>query len=413
MDTGYYGLRGQLMMRRMKFLFTLQLALLIMSIAGPTAFAQDTIGLGISKTELVFQGTGTQVINVVWQNCNGGVCTMEGDATRASDKRLAGTYKFRSTSPRPFRLVASTGVGLFGVEQSSAISFSYTSQKGTLEGRAHFTSFLQDQGVLAAHLTGTLEATDGSLASQFASGPGNLNLILAVGKSHLSTLVDGAGSISGTIDNLSTVVPPSPCREASLLPATVHGTPMPGGSIWFNASFSATGIHDGTTLQFQGGFVQFQSSGDTYILHVPNAVVTFSSSASCASTRFDPGTNSWETTVPASGSNEIFLSGIAFPVPASGLQGGINLVNWSESFASKTADVSIRWKWAAAVFSSFSADYNSLGVKATRGNTCAYNNDDPAGTPEKFAAAAVGGERGSASAESPWSNVATAQANCP
>ena len=89
------------MMRRMKFLFTLQLALLIMSIAGPTAFAQDTIGLGISKTELVFQGTGTQVINVVWQNCNGGVCTMEGDATRASDKRLAGTYKFRSTAPDP------------------------------------------------------------------------------------------------------------------------------------------------------------------------------------------------------------------------------------------------------------------------------------------------------------------------
>jgi hypothetical protein len=399
------------MMRRITLVFSLDLALLLVSIAGPMAFAQDTIAFGNSKSEMAFQGTGTQVINVVWQNCNGGVCTMEGDATRAAEKRSVGTYKFSSASSRPFRLVASTGVGLFAVEQSSPISFSYTSPRGTLEGRAHFTSFLQDQGVVAAHLTGTLEATDGSLASQFASGPGSLNLILAVGKIHMSTLVDTPGTISGTIDDLSTLVPPSACREASLIPATVHGTPMPGGSIWFNANFSASGIHDGTTLQFQGGFIQFQSNGNAYILHVPNAMVTFSSAASCASTKFDPGTNLWETTVPAKGSDEIFLSGVSFPVPASGLQGGINLVNWSESFASNTADVSIRWKWAAAVFSSFSADYNSLGVKPSRGNTCTYNNDDPAGTPEKFAASTVGG--GASSANSPWSNAATAHPNCP
>jgi hypothetical protein len=142
-------------------------------------------------------------------------------------------------------------------------------------------------------------------------------------------------------------------------------------------------------------------------------MVTFSSSVSCASTKFDPGTNIWETTVPVSGGDEIFLSGVTFPVPASGLQGGINLVNWSESFGSNTADVSIRWNWAAAVFSSFSTDYNSLGVKPTRGNACLYNNDDPAGTPEKFANLTVGGGRGAASATTPWSETVAAQANCP
>ncbi|MGD0223619.1 MAG: hypothetical protein ABSF71_14900 [Terriglobia bacterium] len=401
------------MTRRTNVVFTLGLASLIVSIAEPTAFAQDTIGLGNSKSEMVFQGTGTQVINVVWQNCNSGVCTMEGDATRAADTRSVGTYKFTSASPRAFKLVASSGLGLFAVEQSSAISFSYTSQRGTLAGRAHFTSFLQNQGVVAAHLTGTLEATDGTLASHFAAGPGTLNLTLAVGKIPLSTLVDAAGSIGGTIDTLSSLTPPSPCREASLIPATVHGTPMPGGSIWFNANFSARGIHDGTVLQFQGAFIQFQANGNTYILHVPNAMVTFSSSVSCASTKFDPGTNIWETTVPVSGGDEIFLSGVTFPVPASGLQGGINLVNWSESFGSNTADVSIRWNWAAAVFSSFSTDYNSLGVKPTRGNACLYNNDDPAGTPEKFANLTVGGGRGAASATTPWSETVAAQANCP
>ena len=87
----------------MEFVFTIELALLLVPIAGPTAFAQDTIGLGISKSEMVFQGTGTQVINVVWQNCNSGVCTMEGDATRAADKRSMGTYKFSSASSRPTR----------------------------------------------------------------------------------------------------------------------------------------------------------------------------------------------------------------------------------------------------------------------------------------------------------------------
>jgi len=401
------------MTRRTKFVFTLGLALLTVSIGRPTAFAQDTIALGNSKSEMVFQGTGTQVINVVWQNCNGGVCTMEGDATRAADRRSVGTYKFSSASSRPFKLAASTGVGLFAVEQSSVISFSYTSRQGTLEGQAHFTSFLQNPGVIAARLTGTLEATNGTLASHFAAGPGSLNLTLAVGKIPLSTLVDAAGSMSGTIDNLSSLIPPSPCREASLIPATVHGTPMPGGSIWFNANFSASGIHDGTLLQFQGAFIQFQANGNTYILHVPNAMVTFSSSVSCASTKFDPETNTWETTVPASGSDEIFLSGVTFPVPASGLQGGINLVNWSESFASSTPDVSIRWKWAAAVFASFSTDYNSLGVKPTHGNTCLYNNDDHAGTPEKFANSAVGGAHGTASATTPWSDTVAAQANCP
>lgn len=397
------------MTRQMKFANTMGLALIILAMGGTTVFAQDTIGLGNSKGEMSFQGTGTEVINVVWQNCDSNGCTMEGSATKSSALSPVGTYKFSAATARPFKVVASPAVGLFSVDQASAISFSYASPQGTLLGQAHFTSLLHNLGSVVAYLTGTLEVTGGTFGPDFASGPGGLNLTLAVGKKNLSTLVDATTTINGGIDNPSSLTPPSTCKAASMIPSNVNGTPMPGGSIWFSASFSASGIQDGTFLHFQGGFIQFQANGTTHFLHVPNAVVTFSSSAKCASTSFNSGNNIWTTTVPVSGSDEVFLSGVTFPVPASGIQDGIKLVNWSESFASNTSGVSIQWKWSAEVFSTFSTGYDSLGVKPSRRNACPFNNDDPAGTPEKFVNAAVGG----ASATASWSDPATAQANCP
>jgi hypothetical protein len=120
------------------------------------------------------------------------------------------------------------------------------------------------------------------------------------------------------------------------------------------------------------------------------------------------------TTVPVSGSDEIFLSGLSYPVPASGLPGSINPVDWTESFSSNTSGVSIQWKWGAAVFSSFSTDYNSLGVKPTHQNACLYNHGDHAGSPENFPQA-VGGARGGGAANTTgsWSGTLSATPNCP
>ncbi len=401
------------MTRGMKLVFTMNLVLLMVSMTGDTVFGQEATRVASAQGEMTFEGTGSQIINVVWQNCNSGGCTMEGPATRTGDFRSVGTYKFSSATARPFKLVATPGFGLFTIDQSSAISFSYTSSQGTLAGLAHFSSLVQNPGSITAYLAGTLEATGGTIGSQFATGPGRLTLTLNIGKKNLSTLVSGTGSINVGIDNLSSLTPPSPCGASSMIPVDVKGTPMSGGAIWFSANFSATGIHDGTVLQFEGAFIQFLAGGNAYILHVPNAVITFSSSVRCASTSFDTGTNAWETTVPASVSDEIFLSGVSFQVPASGLQGGIRLANWSESFASNSSDVSIQWKWGAEVFSSFSPDFNLLGVKPSRRNACPYNNNDQAGTPEKFANSAAGGGPGAAPPTASWSVAATAQANCP
>ena len=109
--------------------------------------------------------------------------------------------------------------------------------------------------------------------------------------------------------------------------------------------------------------------------------------------------------------DEIFLSGLAFMVPASGLSGGINPVVWTGTFSSNTPGVSVHWKWGAAVYTSFSTDYNSLAVKAAHTNTCAFNNSDHAGTPENFKSSVVGGARGGGGSNFTGSWSGTASAN--
>ena len=165
-----------------------------------------------------------------------------------------------------------------------------------------------------------------------------------------------------------------------------NGTPIETGSfIWFNANFTASGIPStGATITFTASTISF-TADQPYTVNVPNAQVTFDPNAVCASTTFDTGTNTWMTTVPLSGSDEIFLDGLAFPVPA-----GFALVNgrvqgpvsWQGTFASDTAGISVAWKWGAAVYKKFSLDYNVLGVKPTHTRACLYQNSDHAGTPE-------------------------------
>jgi len=151
-------------------------------------------------------------------------------------------------------------------------------------------------------------------------------------------------------------------------------------------------------VYFQNSTIHFTDSkpGQTYNLAVPNAVVTFSPSATCASTTFDTVSQSWQTVVPMSGDDEIFLTGLAFPVPVVGISGGISNVSWQGTFSSDVSGVKISWKWGAAVYTSFSTNYNALGVKAAHHVACGISNGDHAGTPENFAIPSnvIGGARG-------------------
>jgi hypothetical protein len=130
-----------------------------------------------------------------------------------------------------------------------------------------------------------------------------------------------------------------------------------------------------------------------FTLSVLDATVIFDPAATTATTTFSGGM--WVTRVPSSGlAGNTFLSALAYQVPGN-LPGGINPVTWSGTISSDTPGVSVQWKWAAAVYTSFSSNYNALGVKPVDDNKASqYKNSDHAGTPENFKSFVIGGARG-------------------
>jgi len=209
----------------------------------------------------------------------------------------------------------------------------------------------------------------------------------------------------------------STCSPSSTNISNFNGTPIASGNfIWFNANFTASGIPStGATITFNASTINF-TADQPYTVNVPNAKITFDPNAVCASTSFDTATNTWTTTVPLAGSDEIFLTGVAFPVTASGRVQGP--VTWQGSFTSDTAGISVAWKWGAAVYKAFSTDYNVLGIKPTHTRACLYNNSDHAGTPEgvdpnsgqPFKDSVTGGARGGGGSNwtGSWSGTAGA-----
>jgi len=191
--------------------------------------------------------------------------------------------------------------------------------------------------------------------------------------------------ISPALLFVSSVAAQSTCPPSNNI-SNFNGTPIqPGNFIWFNANFTASGIPStGANIFFPASTITF-TADQPYTVNVPNAQITFSPSVACASTSFDTATNTWMTVVPLSGSDEIFLTGVAFPAPAGFASVGGRVqgpVAWQGTFASDTAGISVAWKWGAAVYTAFPPDYNLFGVKPAHTNTCLYQNSDHAGTPE-------------------------------
>ena len=262
------------------------------------------------------------------------------------------------------------------------------------------------------------------------AGPATTNISL----SGSATLVDSAGTTFNTVGIVFTPASlncgqsqPPPCAASSSNTSNFNGTPIQGGDfIWFNANFTARGIpSSGATITFTNSTIQF-TADQNYNLAVPNAQITFSPSAQCTSTTFDSITNTWMTTVPVSGDDEIFLTGLAFPVPSTFADVGGRVrsnVVWSGTFGTSSAGISGAWKWGAAVYTSFTTDYNQLNVKAGHQHACGMNNGDHAGTPEgtnpntgqPWGKSVTGGARGGGGANftGSWSGTLSFSPACP
>jgi RHS repeat-associated protein len=192
---------------------------------------------------------------------------------------------------------------------------------------------------------------------------------------------------------------PSPPSAASTISFSFGGQSIAAGNnIWFTNVMTVGAIGSSPVTVFvRSATIQFTASGKIYNLAVPDGNLVYSSSVTTATTSYDSVNKLWTTYVPAGYGNPVFLSGLAFPVPAGGLPGNINPVSWTGSFCSDNASASLVWKWAAAVYTSFNSNYNSLGVKSDAIATGQYNNSDPAGTPENYKTKVVAGATGNGS----------------
>ena len=150
------------------------------------------------------------------------------------------------------------------------------------------------------------------------------------------------------------------------------------------------------------------------MIDVPSASVAFSSSATVATTEFNAASNEWETVVPSPApAGNVFLAGLGFKVPVE-FPGGIKPVTWTCRFSSDAPGVMVSWKWSAAVYTDFSSDPNTLGVKPVDGKKGrASGKSHHAGTPENFRASVIGGARGGGGSNFTGGYSGTRAVKCP
>jgi hypothetical protein len=181
------------------------------------------------------------------------------------------------------------------------------------------------------------------------------------------------------------------CQFSTSINANFNGSAIHAGShIWFSSVLKPSGLGV-TPVTFL--FTQQTITSASFAVTVPDAMVTFDPTATSATTTFIGGM--WVTRVPSSGlAGNTFLAGVAFDVPTD-IPGGLKDVKWSGTIVPDTPGTSLQWKWAAAVYTLFSADYNLLGVKPVDDNKASqFKNSDHAGTPESFKVFVIGGATG-------------------
>ncbi|MDQ6694425.1 MAG: S8 family peptidase [Chloroflexota bacterium] len=208
--------------------------------------------------------------------------------------------------------------------------------------------------------------------------------------------LDAAVSQSSTPTQFTTWATAMGAPVTATIGSNFNGTAIRAGNyIWFNSVLSASGLGSSIAkVNFDNAAITFSVSGSNYMLKVPNATITFDPAASAAATSYITATNTFSTVVRTGTSGNTYLTSIGYRVPAD-LPGGINPVTMSGRFTSDTPGISVNWKWAAAVYTTFSANYNALGIKPVDSNSASvYKNSDQAGTPENYKSYVTGGARG-------------------
>jgi hypothetical protein len=193
--------------------------------------------------------------------------------------------------------------------------------------------------------------------------------------------------------------PPSVCTTGpqSLVYNVKENSNNASEIVWFNSHFKLQGTVPSSdfTVNVTNQTITFGPS----TLAVPNAVITFSSQANCASTSFNTSTNEWDTFIPlayATHADEIFSAGLAYILPSNFPQ-NVNNVAWNATFTSTAPSLHFQFQYGAANYLSQNnrgevfpltgggqPDYNVMMIDPVHNApTCnGYNGGDHAGTPE-------------------------------
>ncbi|MGH9502144.1 MAG: Ig-like domain repeat protein [Terriglobales bacterium] len=223
----------------------------------------------------------------------------------------------------------------------------------------------------------------GSRSTKLSGGAGNFAVVYA--PSSPITISGGSHFYGAIVGNTIAISGGTAVHYDRSLPFIAGGN-----YIWFNsAAVNVQGLPSNATAKLfvTNASIKFTANSTNYNLPVPNAVITFSPTATSASTSWDSINSRWQMLVPrsmvAGGSTvHTFLDGVTFPVPMN-FPSGIQNATWSAAFATDTPGVTFQWQWAAAVYSSFSTIYSN----ASNNNILGVNpvdNSDSAGTPENY-----------------------------
>lgn len=188
-----------------------------------------------------------------------------------------------------------------------------------------------------------------------------------------------------------TVAAPDPCptgctKTQTITEDFVHTPVQAGHYIWFNSVFELDERcgNQPVIINVTNATIKYKRNNVWITLNVPDSKITLSSNTFWSTTQFING--KWEVKAPTwTYDRNVFMSGLSYLVPAGGIPAGIDDVKWTASISINREGVKIKWKWAAAVYSQFSANYSALGVKPIDGYFFSpYFNADKAGTPELF-----------------------------
>ena len=210
------------------------------------------------------------------------------------------------------------------------------------------------------HLRGVVQQLAG-ISNAAANGTGDISETLInttsspVNVTYVYTLTaNGCTNTQNVVVTVNPVAPAGCTIDNTSLTSNFNGTIIPAGRyIWFNSSLDPGPLGTGTdpvTMNITNGVISFTANNVQYNLNVPNARIRFDASVTSASTQFI--NNEWETVVPRNYTSDVFMGGLSYLVPVN-FPGNYMNVKWTTNISIDKPGISVGWRWAAAVYTSF------------------------------------------------------------